>query len=231
MLRILVSLVLIIGMACCTPFYIPTSINTPLITKGGEVNLEVSAASSGLEVYSAVGLSDNISIMINGSFKDRRTEKDDSDETERYHKHNFGEAALGFNFPLDEKWVGEFYAGGGYGSVWNSEDILFFNNRATGDIRKYFIQTDIGSKYSHTIFGLAIRGSYVKIDNLHHSFTKVKIYPEAYFIEPAIFLKFGFKVVKFKAQVLYSHILSDRKFVSHDNLISSFGVSINLFGE
>lgn len=176
----------------CAPAYIPNVINTPLLTNKGEVQASVNGGIAGFDPQFAYAITDDLGIMINGSFENRT-----SDSTDNYHKHRFGEIGLGYygNPGGIIRW--EAFAGYGIGSIRSHFEDSFFEEYSSANIQRVFLQPAVGLTTDVLDFGLASR--FVMVNVYQRSVSRI-----AYFVEPAVTARLGFRYVKFSMQLGFS---------------------------
>jgi hypothetical protein len=140
----------------CAPVYVPNARNSPLFTKAGEFQSSIGFG-NGLDLQSAVSVSNHIGLMANYSYQDRRSSPYSVDDTsDDYHYHQFLEGGIGY-FENEGAWAYEVFAGYGRGegssydsyTWWGSQNI-----KATGKYERYFIQPAFGlnKKIVHVSF-------------------------------------------------------------------------------
>ncbi len=185
--------IFVICFASCAPYYIPNSINVPLLNKKGDAQLNIDAALSGFNQQLAYAATDNIGIMFNSNFSLKNNSLD------IIKKHNFFELGIGYFSLLKEDWKFEVYGGGGFGKNIIVDPLSsFFSMNNHIDIRsqRFFIQPSIA--YSIENFDIAFS---TRVAFLNYKDLKNNIKPSFnQFIEPALTLKFGIKEIKFLMQ-------------------------------
>lgn len=111
---ILVAIV-ITFQSCITPLYVPNTANTPSLLEKNEIELGGYLGSNTFGLQSAFAVSDNISIMLNGSLAQNH-----NDSTNTYREHRFIELGVGYTKILNDNIENEnsktFFTGyAGYG--------------------------------------------------------------------------------------------------------------------
>ncbi len=136
----------------CAPTYVPNVRNSPLFTKGGEVQGSMQWG-NGFEGQAAVSVSNHVGLMANVLYADR--ERFDPDDFDDYHKHLFYEGGIGY-FTNDDLWCFEVFAGYGRGEGSSKNEFLGWDAPApsTGKYERYFIQPAFGlnKKVMHVAF-------------------------------------------------------------------------------
>ena len=214
-LSAIASVLIITG---CAPVYVPTAVNSPMLSNKGEVQIVVNAGTSGIDPQLSVALSDHIGIMANGSFMDEK-----SDSSDDFHNHKFGELGLGYYTKIGDKGRFEVFGGFGIGNLktkvssnswWGTESDVRYN--------KVFMQPAIGLTSKVFDFSFASR------------FVMVNYYQDAgadmgFFWEPVFSFKVGYKYVKAIIQVGPSITLNKNNFhFNYQPVIISLGLQATL---
>jgi hypothetical protein len=127
----------------CSPLYVPTTRNVPLFREQGEFQATV-IASTGAEVQTALAITDNIAVMVNGSFLRQKIS-----EPESYTRsHTFVEGGIGY-YKANRRSRIEIFAGYGMGKGTSFSQYYFFTFGqqdlvATGTYNRIFIQPSFG---------------------------------------------------------------------------------------
>lgn len=170
----------------CAPTYVPNVRNSPLFTKGGEVQGSMQWG-NGFEGQAAVSITNHIGVMGNILYADR--ERFDPDDYDDYHKHLFYEGGIGY-YTNDDLWCFEVFAGYGRGEGSSKNEFLGVDAPApaTGKYERYFIQPAFGLNKKVMHVGFVMRVSVVDFtaysDDQQISFT-VRESPKVFF-EPAV---------------------------------------------
>ncbi|HEX8517609.1 MAG TPA: hypothetical protein VF868_15535 [Bacteroidia bacterium] len=225
----------ILGLSSCTTStYVSNNVNTPLLKEQGEVKLTVDQ--NNLQV--AVGVTDNIGLMVNGFSK--------SYQGKEYFKHNgkLGEIGLGYYLPFKKNMIFETYAGVGAGnlekkvSYTNHENTVITNSwDARGS--KAFIQPSIGYCNKYIELAFTPRFSFVKYKKFNSiGFSEAELAADHLdngkltsgiftFAEPALTLRFGYKFFKIQAQ--YGRTINiGRPEIAHGNDFGSIGFTFDI---
>lgn len=184
--RILFAIVMLHS---CAPVYIPNVINTPLLSEKGNVNININTGVSGIDPQVAVAVTDNIGVMLNGSFANRT-----SDSSANFHQHNFLELAGGYYTKLGDQ--GRFEAFGGYGM--GNIKTEYYNNLwhsfANVNSQRIFVQPAIGATTDMFDGSFATRFVFVYL-------TQDNIQRNSFFFEPVLTGKIGYKYLKATCQL------------------------------
>ncbi|MBN2214813.1 MAG: hypothetical protein JW723_11260 [Bacteroidales bacterium] len=183
------GMLIMLYITSCAPAYVPNVINTPLCSNPGEFQASVNGGLAGFDPQISYALTDNIAIMLNGSFASRT-----SDSTDNFHKHQFVEMGLGYYQKFGTSGRFETYGGAGFGQLRAEYDNELWMTRSNVNSRRFFIQPAIGVSTDFFDGGLAARFVYLYLIQESKSNTGV-------FVEPAITAKVGPKHVKAVFQI------------------------------
>lgn len=212
----LTILSVIILLSGCAPLYIPNTVNTPLLSNKGEIQGAVYAGTSGFDPQLAYAITDNIGIMLNGSF-----ENSESDTTDDYHKHQLFELGVGYYKKLSDKGRFEIFGGYGFGNINVYTENAIFNSVTDVNSNKFFIQPAFGLSSKIFDFGFASRFVFIKIHDDIVSYTRS-------YIEPALTVRVGWKQVKFAYQIGYSIPFNKDAIIEYQPLMMSLGLHVNI---
>ncbi|MCL4512309.1 MAG: hypothetical protein M1470_14810 [Bacteroidetes bacterium] len=210
----------------CVPVYVPNTIDAPLLRNAGEVRIAGNAGTTGLDVQSAVAVSDAIAIMANGSFGSKST----SDSLD-YNVHNYLEAGLGYYMPITKGSSFEMFVGAGSGKATSSDAWRGTPSSqllATGWYNRYFLQMDVGAYNEFASGGFAMRASYVHFRRIEGGSGYVSTNLDGLFAEPVLFASLGGPLIRFTGQMGVSFPLSDHIRFQWMPFILNFGVEINI---
>jgi len=177
--------VLVILFYSCAPAYVPNAVNMPLLSNQGEVQVVLNTGSSGFDPQLAFALTDNIGLMLNGSFNNRT-----SDSTDNYHKHYFGEMGVGYYNKIGTNGRVEAYGGFGIGQFQGDYENNLWKSTSNATLTRYFMQPSIGVTTDIFDGGFSPRFVYVNIQQEGNRDYGI-------FFEPAFTGKVGYKYVKF----------------------------------
>lgn len=213
----------------CVPIYVPNTVDAPLLRNADQVRLAANAGLTGLDVQSAVAVTDAIGIMANASFGSKSWE-----DSLSYNIHHYFEGAAGYYLPLSSLTTFEMYAGAGTGKSISSDT---WNNKPSGQVRatgwynRYFLQMDFGANTKIVGGGFAMRASYVHFIKIDAENGREYRNVDAYFAEPTLFASFGSPYVRFTGQMGLSWPIVNRPEFDWQPFVINFGISVNLGGK
>jgi len=213
---IVLSISFMLILSGCAPTYVPTTVNTPLLTYKGELQAAVYAGTSGFDPQVAYALTDNIGLMLNGSFKDTK-----SDSSENFHKHNFIELGVGYYLRFVGKGRFGIYGGYGIGDLQARSSSSIFNNTSDVKLNRIFIQPEIGLVTDLIDLSYAMRIVIVGVNQDPLKYTRS-------FLEPAVTIRIGYKHVKFMSQIGYSVPFNATNLIDHQPFMFSIGLHTRL---
>ena len=204
----------------CSPEYIPNMINSPMLSNQGEIQATIAAGTSNLDLQTAYAITDNIAVMVNGSYADRT-----SDSTENFHKHLMIEGGIGYYRQISE--VGRIEVFGGYGggavNGYYENDLVSANSDAT--FQRFFLQPGIGMSSGIFDGSFATRLSLVSMNPDLENFVP-GLDP---FLEPVVTAKLGWRYAKFVLQGGLSIPLAEENLTyDYQPFIINFGLNINI---
>jgi hypothetical protein len=206
----------------CKTAYYPTTINSPMLSNKGEFQATGIIGTGNFELQTAYAVTDNIGIMLNGSYFSSQRELTIEDEiVEISEKHNLIEAGVGYVNHLGEMAKFEVFAGGGVGKV--PADFrgasYVYDGSQTAQMSKFFIQPSVGIGSSFVDFSGGVRISGVSINNEF-----------LLFAEPGLSVKLGYKNVRFVASMGLSLPFVEMEDRTWDNnmVIVGLGMQLNL---
>ncbi len=218
-----IAIVLVLVLNACSPEYIPNMVNSPMLSNQGEVQATVAAGTSNLDVQTAVALTDNWAIMINGSYADEH-----SDTTDDFHKHLMVEIGAGYYKKLGRIGRYELFGGYGLGKVEGLYDEAIFDAPYTqASFKKVFLQPGIGISTGYYDGSFATRFSAIQMDLDEPSAGLTDDYN--LFFEPVITNKFGSRHIKVIMQVGFSIPVSENELhYDYQPFLFSVGLHLNL---
>ncbi|MFC2104203.1 hypothetical protein ACFLS4_02470, partial [Bacteroidota bacterium] len=194
---------LIIGFTSCSPEYVPNMVNSPMFSNQGEFQLTVATGNSNFDAQTAVAITDNIGIMMNGSYGNET-----NDSTADFHKHSFIEGGIGYYDKFGEKGRYEIYGGYGIGQVEGYFKNNFVEEITNARYNRFFIQPGIGIASGIYDGSFSPRFALVQMNPKGPNFQTGEY---DVFFEPVITNKIGFKYVKFIAQFGFSLPMGDQE--------------------
>ena len=216
------SIIMLITFSC-SPEYLPNMASTPLFEDKGEIQANIGAGISGIDAQLAYAVTDHIGVMSNTSFQ-----KQTSDTTDDFHRHNFVEFGAGYYTNISDRATVSVYGGYGFGDVKSKVDNNLIDNDVTdADFNRFFLQPSIGVTTRHFDASLAPRLVFVDVDYNEEVLNEAEGYHPI--IEPVITTRFGFENVKFITQAGLSLPLNSKKLdFDIQPIIFSVGVHLNL---
>ena len=226
--NLLVAVILTISVllfTSCASNYIPGVVNAPMLKNKGEIQSSVNGGTSSFSPKVAYAVSDNIGILMNGSFGHGNT----STPNTVINKHNYLEIGAGYFEPVSLNGIFEIYGGYGFGNIissstdwlieeWNPEG-QFINHRI-------FIQPSIGYHNKIVHFNFATKFGLTNI-------SKNSINNTVFVVSPVGTLKIGFKQMKLVWQLGMSiRAFGSRQTTSlldYNLFIINIGVEVDLF--
>lgn len=213
MKTILYTILIALVINGCAPAYVPNVINTPLLTNKGEIQAAIHSGISGTDPQFAYAITDNIGVMLNGSFANRTL-----DSTNNFHKHEFIEIGTGYYTKIGESGRFETFTGYGFGKLKANFGNDLWITYTDVNSSRIFIQPTIGA--STDIFDGSLSSRFVMV-TMHQDSKR----SSEYFIEPVITSKVGYKYVKAVFQIGLSIPLNSEEInFSYQPLIFSVGV-------
>ncbi len=215
----------------CAPTYVPNVRNSPLFTKGGEVQGSFQWG-NGFDAQGAVSVSSHIGLMVNYNYANR--DRFDPDDFDDYHRHKFLEGGIGY-FNNDDLWCMEIFAGYGRGEGSSKNEFLSMSSSAPsiGKYERYFLQPAFGLNKKTVHVAFVPRFSMVNFTAYSDgqiSFL-VKENPK-FFFEPAVVgrVNFANNHMFFTFQGGFSSSISNDVYFSHRRFQLSTGLGFRLGG-
>ncbi len=224
---LIVALFGVLMIYSCAPAYIPNVVNAPLLSNKGEFQARLNGGVSGVDPQFSYAITDNIGMMINGSYNFR-------DDTDSYHKHYFIESGLGYYGKLKEAGRFEVFGGYGYGDV--KTDVFWqpgWINYTNGYYHRIFIQPSIGAVTD--VFEGSFSTRFVLV-NMHfrdgNGYDSPANNSFNTFVEPVFTTKIGYKYVKFVMQIGFSIPVNNNynDYYNYQPFIFSMGANLK-FGQ
>ena len=207
-------------LASCSSMYIPSNTNFPILTEKNEGQVDVCVSPTGLHLNSSYAISENVGVMINGSYSFRNfTNIYDLYELNEFtnasahaYAHKYAEIGFGkLNF-LKSKFIIESFAGVGYGDaehITETQTPLFYNS----EYFMGFLQFNLGFKNKFVHFGGGVRIGYSMFDLRYPDNSgQETIYNNIDFnnlhIEPGLSARFGKGKLKLVYKVGFSNVFT-----------------------
>jgi len=173
----------------CSPTYIANVINTPMLSKKGDLKIAGYLGVSGFDQQAAYALTDNVGLMLNGSFWNLL-----SDSISTFPGHLFIEAGSGYYTCLGKYVRLDTYGGIGFGRLKSSLDNRLLFSGADINSMRMFIQPSIG--FTSNICDVVLSSRFV-MENIYHDSKPIS----EYFLEPVFTTKLGYEPLKFVWQI------------------------------
>lgn len=217
----------------CTPVYIPNVSNTAFYEDSGDLSASVFLGSTGYDGHVSYALSDHVFLHSGGSFF---YEDSSSQNREDYIKHYYYEGALGYYTNFASKGQTTLQIGVGRGAAEAVSIFKFIDYNEipiTGKYLKYFFQSTLGFSTKIIDFGGCVRYNYVEFFRYRYKDEEYTTDVYNHFMEPAVFIRAGWKYFRYHAQVSYILGLRNNSPFDYDFLRFSVGFSFkyNLFGK
>ncbi len=181
----------------CAPLYVPNVINTPGLKEKGDFNTSVHVGTSGYDLQGAYAITDNIGVMINGSYLNHT-----ADSSDDYHKHIFVEAGAGYYKPIGKYFLFDVYGGYGIGKINSYQSVDIFESFADTYVNRVFIQPSFGFFSPYFEIAIAPRTVIALVSQPTGRQT-------GFFIEPTVILKTGSSNIKVTSQLGLSFMLNE----------------------
>jgi len=195
----------------CVPAYVPNVVNAPLLSNQGELQVAIHTGTAGNDPQIAYAVTENIGLMLNGSFANRT-----SDSTDNFHKHNFLEFGGGYFDNIGTSGRFEVYGGFGMGNLNAFYNNSLFSSYEQVTNNRLFIQPAIGA--ATDVFDGSFATRFVMANMSQGDFNST-----GYFFEPVITGRMGYKYLKLMLQLGLSFPVSDLRF-EHQPLLFSIGL-------
>jgi hypothetical protein len=223
------TLAIILIISGCAPVYIPNTTNAPLFSNRGELLVAGFGGTNGYDAQFAYAITDHVAMIANGSFQS----KSDSSALDRYHKHLFGELGAGYYTKLGDRARFECFGGYGLGQAETGYDYTFFTHNSgvvKGMYERYFIQTDFGisSTFDVVTSGISLKGSYVNFFKFSSGLEEIHESRSNMYFEPAVFIRVGWKYIKFQFQFGGSILTNENPAFNHQPFMLSGGLVFNI---
>lgn len=226
---------LIFLLASCSPkYYSPNTQNVPLITQKAETNLTLAGNRNQIEFQGAYGVSDAVSVMLNGGLFIPAELDNGNGGSGR-----FIELGGGYFRKIQDHWAFESYALMGFGGFENHlpSTVTAYpqtTGKISGNIFRIGVQPAIGYKSKYFSASVSSRVANLGYSNIQGDLIFDNVDQSEYLkensnfllIEPALTLKAGLEKVKFQVQYTYSLNTSQRDF-KQDNSNLTFGLNFN----
>lgn len=190
----------------CAPVYVAPALNAPLLNRAKELHLAGHMGTNGIDFQVAYSVTDSVGVA--GALSTDPSGHGDQDPAEDVvdmnHSHLYGEGAVGYYLPFEEKVSFEAFAGMGAGRT-RGELIFWRESRdetaeSSGIYFRPYFQLDIGVSTSVVDLGIATRGCLVYYDYASHDERIRDGDAVMFFMEPFLFARLGSEAVKLEWQ-------------------------------
>lgn len=195
---------LLLIQTACAPVYVPNTRQTPLLDKKGELHAAVHTGTNGAHLQAAYAVSDRFGLVGGFSKSKNETEEDLSPD---YHKHTLGELGVAYFRSLGRIGRLEALGGLGFGTAEAVDQYDFFGPqevRAEGSYNNIFLQGNIGLETGVIETGVALRLNRVNFTQFETNSSTYNETEGAFFFEPALFGRLGWKNIKIEGQYGFS---------------------------
>jgi len=235
--RYMLYLVVLSGVSTlygCKTVYVPNVINVPLLSRKNEVRASINANN----LQGSFAATDHIGVIVNGQYQsDSASSESTSAQTG---SGGLVETGVGYFAPITSSLHAEIYGGAGYGHVrhknWETTNGVRRDYRYSVSGAKFFLQPSVG--FISDWFDIALSTRLVALRPFGASSEN---YPEAQlrndklfalderlwgFVEPAVTIRAGYKMVKVFLQYGGSFKLNDAA-ISRDEKFVNIGLTGN----
>lgn len=215
-----ILLIAFYALACSPKYYVPNTVNAPMIREKGETNITAAGRGGQYEFQVGYGVSNSIGIIANGSFYAPKNE-DNGDGG----SCNFFELGAGYFKPINDKFMFDVYGLIGAGKMENHFPSTVTANPLTSGkidakILRYGIQPGFAFTSKYFNASLNPRLVFLNYNNIEGSLIYNSTDELAYLndnknlilFEPALTLRGGLEKVKLQVQFGYSLNLSNQDF-------------------
>lgn len=190
MKKLAVTVLVLLLVAGCKPLYIPSPVNTPLFSQGGEMSGQLALSSNGYNVQGAWSPVYHLGIIGGGNLFNIQV---DSLAKPDQFRHRYAEIGGGYYTRLSKFMRLEMYAGYGGGHTGDVND--------RGYYQKFFFQPGIGYSGRYVDIGFSPRISSVQHLRTLSRGQRRNEDRQSVFIEPWLTLRAGMEQFKFSTQL------------------------------
>jgi len=223
----------------CSPYHIPSSVNTPILEERGDVNIGGNFGSfNNINLHSSVALGDHTAMIASGQVLKYNSDPDfdfggSSGSDELVNRQYFGELGFGLYGKAKSLLVNGF-AGLGRGKIDNDyyiNDGNTLDSRVNGVYNKGFFQTTVMFHKERFNAGAVGKFNYLWTNDMDvegEYWNNVDSH-EMFFFHPGLFISFLSETVQINFQFLFtSDFEIDRNFRQHnDDIPYIFTAGIN----
>lgn len=200
----LIGLLFVLLVSACSPLYLPNARNTPMFSKAGEVQGNLSFV-SGYNYQVAVAVTNHIGVMGNGLYTDTK-----SDIRSSVNRYSFNEFGVGY-YANSNGYYFDLFGGFGVGKTSGTDSVFAIHpaqpsgydfHLTSATYNRYFVQPSFGLKRKHFHGALAYRFSLMDFKNGVRDGNTIQLNrPPVMFFEPAFIAKFPFEKLVIGVQV------------------------------
>lgn len=223
-----VAAVVLVCAACSPIYYVPNTLNVPMVHAKGQANVTLAGNGNQVEFQGAKGVGDSVALQVNFGFLDANDEENGSGGSGK-----LLEAGLGYFRNVKPDVLFDVYALVGVGSVENHfPDTVSASPGTTGkiaaDMSRFGVQPSISwhRKY-FSVSGSArlsnLRYRNVEGDLIFNDVNEVDYLNDNkshFLFEPALTLRVGSERIRVQVQVVRSVNLSHSSFKQEDDLVT-----------
>lgn len=214
---VFLTAIILLGFYGCAPVYIPNVVNTPMLSNKGELQAAVYTGISGFDPQFAYAITDNLGVMLNASFSSKT-----NDTLNNFHKHQFVETGVGYFTKIGVSGRFETFGGIGYARLKSDYSNNLWISFSDLNSLRLFIQPSIGAATDFFDGSFSTRFVYLSLfqNNLNYN---------AFFIEPVITAKVGYKYVKAVFQLGFSFPVNSNELIfSYQPFLFSIGIQAKI---
>lgn len=241
-----ILLVAVLGMAfasCNHKYYVPTTINAPMLTEKnefmGQLGVGFTESSDFVHFQGAYGITNEVGVMVNGLTTGGNTRYGVVVPSQDYGFGHQFELGLGYHKPLGDLFGTEIYAG--YGTGYQKHGYYQDGQPdATSVIRNraYFIQPSIGLRTDIVDFIFTLRFNTVDFhsvdtssvalpENESMALRSMMNNPVQYYFQPGLTLRLGYRYLKFQTQLSLMGLSNDQRDFPVNNLNFNIGLTFH----
>ncbi|MBX7151997.1 hypothetical protein K1X84_10180 [bacterium] len=214
---ILLNFIFIIG--CSPVYYVPSTLNVPLLQKKNDGNVSFQIGDHRAELQGAYAMHNNFGLMVNGFFIKPSEDKDGDGG-----KGSFIEAGIGY-FRQAQPLVFEIYGLTGYGQLENHfpstlQDYPYTTGKIKARLIRYSVQPSTGVRTKFFDMAVAIRLSLLHYYDINgnlifedqNQIQYLRDRSNQFIVDPAIMIRAGYERVKFQLQLGKSYNMTNPDF-------------------
>jgi len=198
---VIVALAVAVAVTSCTPVYLAPAAHAPLLARAGDLDVGLYGGTNGTDLTVAYAPMRGLGVIAAASYAKGSSNADSS------HTHRYGELGAGYFLDAGHWASVEAYGGAGFGSSSGKNTVATGGTEtplyASGTYLRPFAQVDLALRSSAADFGIVLRGAYVayRFDTFSPSAPAPSRNQAGLFLEPALFLRAGWQMVKLEAQL------------------------------